>query len=235
MQLTLLAESRIGSGWTASRVELRELVRLRLSQTAGNVKRTARETGVPEATVRRWRNEFGIAPLMVVPYDYTRREVGRPEQERELIRTTLLATDGNVRRTARETGIPESTVRLWRNAFGIRSLAHRPEDPWDAADARLARFWSHVDKSSSANGCWLWNGNKDRKGYGRFGQERAHRVAFEAEHGPLNGQHLHHVCGNASCVNPVHLLPVPDAVGHARLEKLEKAFIAEVEAALASP
>lgn len=33
-----------------------------LSANDGNVKRTARETGIPENTVRRWRNEFKNEP-----------------------------------------------------------------------------------------------------------------------------------------------------------------------------
>jgi hypothetical protein len=42
------------------------------------------------------------------------------------------------------------------------------------------RFWSNTLKTS---GCWLWQGKRDRKGYGVFSlkncQLRAHRVAYE--------------------------------------------------------
>jgi transcriptional regulator of acetoin/glycerol metabolism len=38
----------------------------------------------------------------------------------EAARKALEDADGNVKRAARETGIPESTLRMWRNAWGIQ-------------------------------------------------------------------------------------------------------------------
>jgi transposase-like protein len=242
MQIHLFAESGDASGWALSRLELREHVRLRLVQTDGNVKRTARETGVPEATVRRWRNAFGIPALGVVPRaDYEHRELGRPKGERERVRRTLSEAGGNVRHTSRATGVPASTVRRWRDEFkaGVptdkATASSRTYDPWESAERQRAMFFARVDKTSSDRGCWLWMGATTRNGYGRFGGHRAHRYAYEAEHGPLDaGRPLHHQCKTKTCVNPSHLLPAADASAHARLEKLEKAFIAEVEAAIAT-
>jgi transposase-like protein len=45
---------------------------------------------------------------------------GKPqyaEVDRARVYTTLLANEGNVKRTARETGVPESTVRNWKTEF----------------------------------------------------------------------------------------------------------------------
>jgi hypothetical protein len=84
-----------------------------------------------------------------------------------------------------------------------------------------------IDESS---GCHNWTGHIDRDGYGAFRGRGAHRFAFEHRHGPLKDRPLHHVCANRRCVNPVHLLPVADAQAHARLERLERDFIAEVRA-----
>jgi hypothetical protein len=39
--------------------------------------------------------------------------------ERACVFLSLAANRGNVKRTARETGVPESTVRLWRNERGL--------------------------------------------------------------------------------------------------------------------
>jgi hypothetical protein len=82
--------------------------------------------------------------------------------------------------------------------------------PGDTAD----RFWSQVDRTSD---CWLWTGHVNRDGYGQFKVTdrpghyrtvRAHRWAWEAEHGPVPaGLTLDHLCGHPACVRPDHLDP----------------------------
>lgn len=70
------------------------------------------------------------------------------------------------------------------------------------------RFWEKVDKTAA---CWLWNGYRDRNGYGQVRVNRrtlkyAHRVSFELCVGPIpDGLVLDHLCRNTSCVNPEHL------------------------------
>ena len=74
------------------------------------------------------------------------------------------------------------------------------------------RFWSKVRKD---DGCWIWLGARDTRGYGNFmitaGQGvkrylKAHRVAFELEHGPIpHGLYIMHSCDTPSCVKPGHL------------------------------
>jgi hypothetical protein len=66
-------------------------------------------------------------------------------------------------------------------------------------------------------GCWLWQGAKNNKGYGRLAQNGknsnlAHRYFYEQKNGLIpKGLELDHLCKNPSCVNPDHL----EAVTHA--------------------
>ena len=73
----------------------------------------------------------------------------------------------------------------------------------------VERFWSKVQKS---NGCWLWTGGTNPKGYGRFamGNRRysmvmvlAHRYSWVLANGPiLDGLCVLHECDTPACVRP---------------------------------
>lgn len=70
-------------------------------------------------------------------------------------------------------------------------------------------FW--MQTGEAADGCILWLGRKDAKGYGRIGwnskqNRRAHRVAWEMERGPIpDGLCVLHRCDTPACVNLEHL------------------------------
>lgn len=67
------------------------------------------------------------------------------------------------------------------------------------------RFWAKVDKT---DGCWLWTGTTNNKGYGQFrlvsGLVLAHRFAYESLIGPLASQEQvdHDRRCSKRCVNP---------------------------------
>lgn len=64
-----------------------------------------------------------------------------------------------------------------------------------------------------ANGCHLFLGHINNKGYGRVTRNQrqvyAHRLSYEASKGPIpKGYDLDHLCRNPRCINPDHLEPV---------------------------
>lgn len=74
-------------------------------------------------------------------------------------------------------------------------------------DTLASRFWAKVEK---ADGCWLWVGAKNRKGYGVIntasGMSLAHRVSFVLSGAPIpSAKHVLHQCDTPACVNPAHL------------------------------
>ena len=76
------------------------------------------------------------------------------------------------------------------------------------------RFWSKVLWGNNGDahpmGCWEWQRNRDRAGYGRFtvgnAERAAHRIAYKIYYGEDPGEgHVLHCCDNPPCVNPLHL------------------------------
>jgi hypothetical protein len=56
------------------------------------------------------------------------------------------------------------------------------------------------------SGCWQWLGKPLDGGYGRFNNQRAHRVVYQKFLGQIpKNLVLDHLCRNRLCVNPEHL------------------------------
>lgn len=78
----------------------------------------------------------------------------------------------------------------------------------------IVRIWDRVDARGWWD-CWPWKLSTGSHGYGQIGWKNpdgsrfgttAHRVVWEAIHGPIpGGLTIDHECRNRTCCNPLHL------------------------------
>lgn len=87
--------------------------------------------------------------------------------------------------------------------------------------------------ANTETGCWDWIGPLDRYGYGRKGNDKAHRYVYELLRGPIPaGMVLHHRCENRRCVNPAHLEPLTNTenIRRSRLTTITPEIAAAIRA-----
>lgn len=116
----------------------------------------------------------------------------------------MTAADGN-RASRTESG--ELAVYGSQGATSTNAGRYQPTDETE-------RFWSKVAQIEG-DGCWAWQGQLNKAGYGHFRRTlapgvyqtvKAHRHAYEITRGPIgDGLTLDHLCGNPACVRPSHL------------------------------
>ena len=73
-------------------------------------------------------------------------------------------------------------------------------------------FWSKVVKTDN---CWIWMGQRNDLGYGKFQYSLlkkkhylyAHQFSYIITYGSITeGECVRHTCDNPSCVRPEHLI-----------------------------
>lgn len=114
--------------------------------------------------------------------------------------------------------VPRTCQVCARTFTVIQSRAARDEGRFcshacrrvDFTATRPARFWARVDKTTTPDGCWVWTGCCDRRGYGytgmRYEARAAHRIAYILTYGSIpDGLFVLHACDNPPCCRPEHL------------------------------
>lgn len=71
---------------------------------------------------------------------------------------------------------------------------------------RIQAFWNKIIITADDNQCWLWIASSHKQGYGWFGTELAHRIAWSyPDYLIPDGLCILHSCDNPKCCNPKHL------------------------------
>lgn len=83
-------------------------------------------------------------------------------------------------------------------------------DCWRRRPRHIDRFWSRVAVTGGVDGCWEWQGYRNRRGYGQTSYEGrmmpTHRLSWELAYGPIpDGLLVRHSCDNPPCVRVDHL------------------------------
>ena len=100
-------------------------------------------------------------------------------------------------------GLCNRHYKRWRahgDPLGGNERYATPEEAFEARTEPIVGDPAHI----------IWTGALDGRGYGRLYVNgrvaRAHRYAWEREHGPIpDGMEVDHMCWERSCVNPEHL------------------------------
>lgn len=88
------------------------------------------------------------------------------------------------------------------------------------AEKSVEVMWSRIDKNGP-NGCWIYSGQINSKGYGAFTYNgkpmvAVHRFIYQQVHGPIpRNVFCLHKCDTPRCCNPDHIFLGDDAANHA--------------------
>lgn len=112
------------------------------------------------------------------------------------------------KRRTRQAGSHETHARFAKRSYCSRECMNTR--PSSSVGERMSAYFTRTD------GCWIWTGATDARGYGVIGLGRrkdgimpAHVASYETHEGQVpEGMVLDHLCRNPSCINPDHLEPV---------------------------
>lgn len=112
--------------------------------------------------------------------------------------------------------------RWYRHGDPLADVNRRAPDGATLAERLAYVGWTAVQRRDGMTPCHEWKGLRDRRHYGRvWDGERvrgAHRVAYEAEHGPVpDDLHILHQCDNPPCMNREHLTSGDDTANMAEM------------------
>lgn len=178
-------------------LEPREQVMARLRHKVSVVPIEGREHWFWRGQPHRWTDDDGDLKVIYSPSRADRARISVGGRNRTVVRWAWEVTHGG--------RVPQGRLSNRLDICGYGGCVN--PDCWGMRKS-FARLYQVVDRGYRTR-CRIGRGNRNNKGYVRFGRGYLHRATYAAKHGPIaKDMELHHLCGQPDCCSVNHLVPM---------------------------